>query len=220
MQESHQKNLIQQSEGELLLQQISDNVCYEKLLLSIINPLQLVSAEERKTLFVSSVETPLGVMIALSDENFLYLLEFADRKHLATRIIKLRDALHGLIDYNEPAPIILIKAELTLYFSGKLKSFKTPIKMIGTEFQQQAWSVLQQVPYAETLSYKAQACAIGKETAYRAVAHANSCNHLAIIIPCHRIINSNGTLGGYAGNLLRKKWLLEHEKDTFLAPNI
>ncbi len=103
------------------------------------------------------------------------------------------------------------------YFKGKLREFNTPIHLMGTSFQAQVWNQLLKIPYGETRSYLEQAKAIKKETAYRAVANANGANQLAIIIPCHRIINNNGKLGGYGGGTEKKKWLLEHEKKSKLS---
>lgn len=83
--------------------------------------------------------------------------------------------------------------------------------MIGTDFQKQVWQALQQIPFGQTCAYMDIARALGKPTAYRAVANANGANRLAIIIPCHRVINANGQLGGYASGLTRKAWLLKQE---------
>jgi O-6-methylguanine DNA methyltransferase len=83
--------------------------------------------------------------------------------------------------------------------------------MHGSPFQKLVWNELLNIPYGETRSYLEEANAIGKPTSYRAVANANGANKLAIIIPCHRIINNNGEIGGYGGGIARKKWLLEHE---------
>ncbi|NRA73561.1 MAG: methylated-DNA--[protein]-cysteine S-methyltransferase [Rickettsiales bacterium] len=105
-----------------------------------------------------------------------------------------------------------IQLELQAYFSGKLKTFKTPIHMLGTSFQQEVWYELLNTPYGKTRSYLSQAKSIGKYKSVRAVANANAANQLAIIIPCHRIINNNGKLGGYSGGLIRKKWLISHEQ--------
>ena len=84
--------------------------------------------------------------------------------------------------------------------------------MFGSPFQRQVWQVLCGIPYGETRSYAEEAMYMGKPSAYRAVANANGANQLAIIIPCHRVIASDGTLGGYGGGIAVKQWLLEHEK--------
>lgn len=98
------------------------------------------------------------------------------------------------------------------YFEGKLKEFKTSLNLLGCPFQKLVWEELISIPYGTIRNYMAQAEAIGKNKAYRGVANANGANQLAIVIPCHRIINSNGDLGGYGGGIARKQWLIEHEK--------
>lgn len=159
----------------------------------------------------SWIETKLGVMIAISDETSLYLLEFLDKKGLEREVEMLSLKIKSPIISGTTHAIESIKAELKYYFEGKLQDFKTPIHLLGTEFQKAAWEELMSIPYGITRSYLEQAKALGKDKAYRAVANANSYNKLAIIIPCHRIINSNGNLGGYRGGIIRKKWLIEHE---------
>ena len=101
--------------------------------------------------------------------------------------------------------------QLDEYFFGKRKTFDLPLKQEGTEFQQQVWNLLLQIPFGKTISYHQLSLQYGDLKAIRAVASANGKNNLAIIVPCHRIIGSNQSLTGYAGGLWRKKWLLEHE---------
>ena len=99
-----------------------------------------------------------------------------------------------------------------LYFDGKLTEFKTPLFFLGSPFQQQVWETLQKIPSGETRSYLEIAKAIEKPLACRAVARANGANQLAIVVPCHRVINTNGDWGGYGGGLARKKWLKKKKK--------
>ena len=176
----------------------------------------LFEAQEHSQLIlkVSWVDTLLGQMIAISDDESLFLLEFADRHGLEKEIKRLQLKKKATLIPGDTNPIILIKKELDLYFSGKLTRFKTPLHLIGSEFQNKAWQALIQIPYGQTRSYLEQANMIGNKKAFRAIANANGANQLAIIIPCHRIINHNGDLGGYGGGKERKKWLIEHEKHT------
>lgn len=160
----------------------------------------------------SWLDTPLGPMLAVADEESLYLLEFIDRRGLEREIEKLRFKMKAAIIPGSTEPIVSIETELKSYFAGSLKNFKTKLHLVGSSFQQLVWSELMRIPYAQTRSYLEQAVAIGKQTAYRAVANANGANQIAIVIPCHRIINNNGDLGGYGGGLIRKKWLIDHEK--------
>lgn len=158
------------------------------------------------------LDTPLGPMLAIADEKLLYLLEFVERRGLEREIERLRLKMQCAIIPGSSEPIRSIEDELKLYFEGKLREFNTPVRLLGTKFQQQTWQELQKIPYGETRSYYQIAVALGKPTAFRAVAQANGANQLAIMIPCHRVINANGELGGYGGGIMRKKWLLAHEK--------
>ncbi len=127
-------------------------------------------------------------------------------------IERLRIKTKSAIIPGSTKPILMIEEELKLYFNGTLQKFNTPIYLLGSPFQKMVWQELINIPYGKTRSYLNQAKALGKPTSYRAVANANGMNQLAIIVPCHRIINSNGELGGYGGGLHRKKWLIEHER--------
>ena len=98
------------------------------------------------------------------------------------------------------------------YFSGKRKEFLLKLDPQGTIFQRRVWQQLEKIPYGEVVSYGEIASIIGKPKAFRAVGNANGKNPIAIIIPCHRVIGSNGSLTGYGGGLWRKEWLIEHEK--------
>lgn len=107
-----------------------------------------------------------------------------------------------------------IKEELDLYFAGELKNFSLKTKPKGTEFQLKVWNELKRIPYGETRSYKEIAVAIGNSKASRAIGMANNKNPIAIIIPCHRVIGTNGSLTGYAGGLDMKEKLLNLEKNN------
>lgn len=156
------------------------------------------------------IATPLGEMLAIADDNFLYLLEFVQQKNLSSALKSLQKTL--IISEGKNSTIELVENELQQYFNGTLKTFKTPIKFLGTEFQKLAWQNLQKIPFGETKSYLEQATIAGKPSAYRAVANANAANKIAIIVPCHRVINNNGNLGGYAGGISKKQWLLNFEQ--------
>ncbi len=160
----------------------------------------------------SWLDTPLGPMLAIANEESLVLLEFVDRRGLEREIERLRHKTKAIIIPGHTRAVFSIENELKKYFQGNLKEFKTPIWLLGSPFQQQVWDELKKIPFGETRSYSEIAKSIGKPSAVRAVAHANGSNQLAIIIPCHRVINANGKLNGYAGGLHRKKWLIDHEK--------
>jgi AraC family transcriptional regulator of adaptative response/methylated-DNA-[protein]-cysteine methyltransferase len=162
------------------------------------------------------LDTKLGCMIAISDEKLLYLLEFVDCKGLEREVERLRLSTESVIISGETSPIDSIKKEIKLYFDGKLKEFKTPLFFLGSPFQKNVWKALEKIPYGQTRSYADISKVIEKPSAFRAVARANGANQIAIVIPCHRVINTGGNLGGYAGGLLRKQWLINHEK-TYLS---
>jgi methylated-DNA-[protein]-cysteine S-methyltransferase len=109
-------------------------------------------------------------------------------------------------------------AQLRAYFAGDLQSFDLPLRAEGTDFQQAVWSALRQIPYGEVATYGDIARRVGRPTASRAVGAANGRNPIAIVIPCHRVIGSDGTLTGYGGGMWRKRWLLSHEGRADLAP--
>lgn len=166
----------------------------------------------RKILKASWLDTKLGPMIAIGDEEALYLLEFVDRRGLEREVERLRKRTKSAILPGITQPIRSIEKELSQYFEGNLKEFKTPLYLLGSPFQKRVWDELQKIPFGETRSYAELAATIGKPSAFRAVANANGVNQFAIVIPCHRVINSNGELGGYGGGLPRKKWLIAHER--------
>lgn len=171
----------------------------------------MISRKETALLKSVSIDTVLGPMVAIADENALYLLEFVTRKGLDREVERLRKRGFAIIPGSN-APLELIESELRAYFDGKVTQFTTPFRVFGTDFQQQVWEGLRQIPYGETRSYAQQSRELGKPKAFRAVANANGANQLAIIIPCHRIIASDGSLGGYGGGLAIKQGLLEHEQ--------
>ncbi len=143
------------------------------------------------------IETPLGRMVATGDDQFLYELRFT-RDPMSLSNIKTK-------------PLASIEEELFAYFEGRLTLFATPIQMEGTSFQQKVWKELQKIRFGATSSYSQIAQAIGSPFAVRAVGGANGANPLAIIVPCHRVIQANGNMGGYSAGLHRKEWLLRHE---------
>lgn len=160
---------------------------------------------------LSTIRTPVGDMIAGAMDTGICLLEFHDRRMLATqkeRICRLFKA--ELIQKHHPH-FTQLETELTSYFDGSQSGFKVPVVYPGSEFQQRVWSSLLTIPYGETRTYAQQSELIGDKKAIRAMARANGDNRIAIIIPCHRVIGSDGSLVGYGGKLWRKKHLLELE---------
>lgn len=151
-------------------------------------------------------------MIMGSYNGKLCLLDFLDRIKRVGIDKRLQIALNAKYVECDDEVLRETKKELDEYLQGERKVFSIPLLMIGSDFQKSVWEVLLKTSYGKTISYKEQAKYLGNEKAVRAVANANWANAIAIIIPCHRIIGSNGTLTGYAGGLDVKKRLLELEK--------
>lgn len=160
------------------------------------------------------IGSPIGELVAATTDDGLCLLEFIDSRDPLFVVQKTINNPGTVIRQQDHAHLIQTESELAEYFSGKRRMFSVPLAPFGTPFQQQVWQALQQVDYGKTNSYKQQALVLKNLLAIRAVAHANGSNPIAIIIPCHRIVGSNGSLTGYAGGLHRKKWLLDFEKQS------
>ena len=111
-------------------------------------------------------------------------------------------------------------AQLTEFFAGERQEFALALNPVGTSFQQLVWSALRKIPFGETWTYGQLARAIGRPSASRAVGAANSKNPLSIIVPCHRVIGASGELTGYAGGMLAKRWLLDHERAHSMSANL
>ena len=158
------------------------------------------------------VETELGIMIAGAVEEGICLLEFHDRRMLNSEYKYLAKYFNTSIEEGNNIHFKLLKQELNEYFAGTLKEFTVPILYPGSDFQKRVWKELMNIPYGSTRSYLEQAIALGKKESIRAVANANGMNRISIIIPCHRVIGSDGHLTGYGGGLKRKRWLIDHEK--------
>lgn len=146
------------------------------------------------------ISTPLGSAKLEGDENGLNTVTVLEQDEPESEII----------------PEVLVDAvyQLNEYFEGKRQNFDLLLNPEGTEFQKKVWSLLSEIPYGKTVSYLELSRKFGDEKAIRAVAAANGKNPLWIIIPCHRVIGSDGSLTGYAGGLHRKKWLLNHESSS------
>lgn len=157
------------------------------------------------------IETPLGEMIACATDKGICLLEFNDRKNIEGQFQKTEKALNATIVEENSIYFDLLRKELEAYFKKELKEFTVSLDLIGTEFQKKVWQALLTIPYGKTVSYMQQSEAMGSPLSIRAVANANGMNKIAIIVPCHRVIGSNGKLTGYAGGLERKRWLLNLE---------
>jgi AraC family transcriptional regulator of adaptative response/methylated-DNA-[protein]-cysteine methyltransferase len=158
------------------------------------------------------VESPLGPLVAAASPEGICLLEFTDRRMLEAQFTTLRKRFECAIVPGTHEYLEQLKDELARYFAGTLTEFRVPVVYPGSPFQRAVWQQLLKIPYGETRSYEEVACAIGSQGAQRAVGHANGLNRVAILIPCHRVVNKDGRLGGYGGGLWRKQFLLDLER--------
>lgn len=148
-------------------------------------------------------ESPIGLLKIGGTENYISEIMFVDDKKQ--------------IQYGEPGVSDVIHQcteQLIEFFQGRRKTFNIPIHQEGTPFQEKVWSKLNDIPYGKTVSYLELSKIMGDEKAVRAVAASNGKNKIMIIVPCHRVIGTSKSLVGYAGGLMRKKWLLQHEFRT------
>jgi AraC family transcriptional regulator of adaptative response/methylated-DNA-[protein]-cysteine methyltransferase len=187
------------------------NMYYQTLKMTYLVHFNLLLGILLRMFNQSLIDTPLGPMMAIANEAALYLLEFVDCNKLSWEIERLQAKTDGTMLPGRNNILQSIETELQQYFNGKLREFQTPISLLGTPFQARVWEELRKIPYGTTISYAQLAGAIGQPKASRAVGGANGKNQLAIIVPCHRVISANGTIGGYSGGIERKPKLLERE---------
>lgn len=150
--------------------------------------------------FKTHYKSPIGTVEIEGTQDSILNLNFVDQAQSD--------------DADLPACIKECAKQIDEYFQGNRKTFSLNLIMQGTDFQKSVWRQLMKIPYGTTASYGEVAVAIGNPTACRAVGSANGKNPISIIVPCHRVIGSDGTLTGYGGGLWRKEWLLKHEKDN------
>ena len=170
------------------------------------------NSKDQRIIDLKRIETPIGTMYAAAVEEGICMLEFTDRKMLETEFKDLAKSLDATIVQGENPHFKTLEKELAEYFAGSRTEFTVPLSPVGTEFQKSVWKVLLKIPYGETWNYKKQSEVLGDVKKVRAVANANGMNKISILIPCHRVIGSNGTLTGYGGGIWRKQKLLELEK--------
>lgn len=155
--------------------------------------------------------TPLGDMLAVASDQGLCMLEFDIQQRADRELGQVEAARGGPARAGRNAMLEQLAVELAEYFEGQRQVFGVPLDLVGTPFQVDAWHALRQIPYGRTRSYAEQARAIGRPTATRAVAAANGQNKVSIVVPCHRVIGSDGSLTGFGGGLPRKRALLALE---------
>jgi methylated-DNA-[protein]-cysteine S-methyltransferase len=160
-------------------------------------------------LHLHAIESPLGRLLLVAGSGRLHALDFADCRR---RMFSLLEARYGPLRLHATSDPCGFSSRVTAYLDGDLDALDAiPLELGGTPFQRQVWSALGTIPPGETLGYGALAAALGRRGAGRAVGMASARNPVALVIPCHRLVRSDGSLGGYAGGIHRKRWLLQHE---------
>lgn len=169
-------------------------------------------SRDQNAVQIAWIESPLGPLVAGATDQGVCLLEFTDRRMLEAQFETLKQRLGRPLVPGEHRYLGQLRKELKAYFSGKLEKFTVPLDYPGSPFQESTWGELLRIPYGQTRSYEDLAKGIGNPKAVRAVGHANGLNRIAILIPCHRVVNKSGKLGGYGGGLWRKQFLLDLER--------
>lgn len=166
----------------------------------------------RDCVFLAWINSPLGPLVAGATAKGVCLLEFTDRRMLEAQFTTVQKRFGMPAVPGSNAHLEKLQRELADYFAGKLQKFTVPLVYPGTPFQEKVWAELLRIPYGETRSYEDIGIAVGTPKGSRAVGRANGLNRIAIVIPCHRVVNKGGALGGYGGGLRRKQFLLDLER--------
>jgi methylated-DNA-[protein]-cysteine S-methyltransferase len=182
-----------------------------------MTPMPTPLVADKLNFVVDRLSTPIGAMIIAADpEGNLRVALFADDEEIVRRYLRLQCGERGFTLAHAANPNGLSEF-ITHYFAGELDAIKRiPVETGGTPFQREVWRALRDIPCGSTTSYGQLAARIGRPAAVRAVGLANGANPVAVVVPCHRVIGSNGSLTGYGGGIERKRWLLDHEKSPRL----
>lgn len=157
------------------------------------------------------LDTPLGKMVAFGTPSGVCLVEFVDRRSLSSERDELERLRGEVQSKGKNKHLDQLAKELDGYFARKIKRFSVKLDTPGSPFEHKVWARLLTIPYGKTLSYGQLAQDMGAPGGSRAVGRANGRNRVAIVIPCHRVVNADGSLGGYGGKQWRKRWLLDLE---------
>ncbi len=178
-----------------------------------------INSNTKKVITMTEFSTPLGPMLAGATSEGVCILEFTNRIKLEKEITELQNLLNATTAQGRNQHLDQLEVELKEYFDGSRKEFEVLLHTPGNDFTQSVWQILQEIPYGTTCSYKEQADKMNNPKAIRAIATTNGRNRLAIIIPCHRVIGSNGSMTGYAAGVDKKKWLLKFERENSDIPD-
>lgn len=169
------------------------------------------SPETRSIVALACVDSPLGTLLLGAHQHSIVVLEFCELSGLEKRVSSLQPRFGSKLEVKSEPVLEHLIEQLSSYFAGALRTFDVPLAYQGSRFQQQVWGELLRIPYGQTCSYGAIAQRLGDVGATRAVGMANHHNPIAIVIPCHRVVNAKGDIGGYGGEVWRKRWLLDLE---------
>jgi methylated-DNA-[protein]-cysteine S-methyltransferase len=161
------------------------------------------------------LRSPIGTVLLVSDETALRALDFQDYEHRLHTLLRRQYGAYELIAEKGEGRF---GKNLSAYFAGEICALDgIPVQTGGTGFQRNVWVELRRIPPGRTITYGQLAVRIGRPAAVRAVGHANGTNPVSIVVPCHRVVGTNGALTGYGGGLARKEWLLRHERAALLV---
>lgn len=171
-----------------------------------------VDLPDAKRLHTAVIDSPIGALFAAADDERVYLLHEVRKFGLQRKVATLHSRVKSMLVPGGNHMLEKTAEELKAYFNGKLRDFDIPLFFSGTMFQNTVWNEICTIPYGATMTYAAMAERIGKPSSFRAVAQALALNPILILVPCHRVVNTDGSLGGYAGGPNSKEWLLELER--------
>lgn len=172
------------------------------------------NADAQNILSYTFITTPIGLMVGIFSDKGLCLLEFLDRKMLESEINELIKTFNAKFILKDNDFCCELQNQITQYFKKQRTKFSIALDMVGTDFQKQVWQELTKIEYGQTIAYSKQAQNLSMPNATRAVASANGKNKISIIVPCHRVVQKDGGIGGYGGGVDRKKFLIELERTS------
>ncbi len=180
--------------------------------------MQSAVREKDSSLSLMGVESPLGPLLLGAQNGAIAVLEFCDEPEIGRRLADLEVRFNCALHVGSEPVLEKLIGQLDAYFARELQTFDVPLIYRGSAFQEKVWGELLRIPYGQTRSYGAVAQRVGDAGAMRAVGAANHLNPIAIVIPCHRVVNAHGDLGGYGGGAWRKRWLLDLEMGQTQLP--
>ena len=175
---------------------------------------KLAVIDMRPVINVTEMDSVVGRLLLGVQDDAICFLEFLAEERRGQQLASLSQTFAADITPGENAVMVAARQQLTEYFAGTRRQFDLQLGWMGTQFQIRVWQALTEIPYGKTCAYGDIARRIGQPQAMRAVGAANGRNHIPIIVPCHRVVNSDGSLGGFSSGLWRKQKLLELEART------